>query len=114
MKFALALGVLFSLSAFAANTGFDCRIGDDPHGGKFCVYRISQCVSDDCTVAAECAVKEYANQVTWSKISSIEALTVEENYVKFSVMTSKGEEYQLVSVEKDGSSCKAVALKIKQ
>jgi hypothetical protein len=114
MKFALAIGLLFSMSSFAANTGFDCRIGDDPHGGKFCHYRISQCVSNDCVVAAECAIKEYAGQVTWSEIKSIEALTVEENYVKFSVLTKKGEEYQLVSVEKEAGSCKAVALKIKQ
>lgn len=114
MKFALAIGFLFSMSAFAASTGFDCRIGDDPHGGKFCHYKISQCVSEDCTVAAECAVKEYSNQVTWSQISSIETRTVEENYVKFSVMTKKGEEFQIVSVEKEAGVCKAVALKILQ
>lgn len=112
MKLIALLAVLFSMSAFA-NSGFDCRTGDDSQGGKFCHYTVSQCEQTDCVMAAECAIKKYSNAITWSKIKSVKLVSVnfKESSIKFDVQMKDKWEVQEVTLEQDEDSCNPVALK---
>lgn len=113
MKFALAIGLLFSMTAFA-NDGFDCRSGQSPHGGKFCHYSVSQCEQEDCVKAAECAIDQYSRQVTWSGVKSVKltGVSFKESTISFSVKTKNGVENQTVTIEQKEASCEPVALKV--
>ncbi|MFL5784920.1 MAG: hypothetical protein ACJ76H_09945 [Bacteriovoracaceae bacterium] len=122
MKMFIALSMLLSVSAFASDRkGFDCRTGDDPYGGKLCVYVISQCFMENISEAAECAIHKYASNVLWDDIHSIKPLSLNlvEHTVVYEIESDKGRSTQTVTYEEGPDFygkdvIKPVALKIER
>jgi hypothetical protein len=116
MKFALAIGLLFSATAFAA-TGFDCRGMGSPQGGKFCYYVLSQCENRDEVEAGECAIEKYSSNVTWDEVKKITAFQFDpgnDNEIKihYRVNNKHGVQTQIVTLEVTEKGYNPVAIEI--
>lgn len=116
MKFVAGLTLFLSFSAFAGK-GFDCRTGNDPHGGKFCHYTISACNRNDPAEAAECGIRSYARAITWEKIKTLEPLLFDpfKGTIRYEVVSDKGLSYQTVTIEctdEIDQRCKVLSLTV--
>jgi len=117
MKFALAIGLLFSMSAFAGDRAIDCSGGDDGHGGKWCHYVLSQCNQEaSCEEAAVCAVKAHNKSFVGANIRSMdlvnsvveEEMVTVEMKVRISRFKSK---MRYVTLDNSGETCRPVTVK---
>lgn len=117
MKFALAIGLLFSMSAFAGDIAIDCSNGNDGHGGKWCHYVLSQCNQEaSCEEAAVCAVKAHNKSFVGANIRSMDVVTsvVEEEMtsIEVKVRTSRTKfKTRYVTLDNSGEHCEPVTVK---